>query len=108
MRIPSLFMCLALLMAGASACRSTQSVGRQVDDSVITTKINAKLAADEDVRMRDVAVQTEEGVVTLTGRVEDRAEQQAAERVARDTEGVRSVRNLLSVGDRSDAGAARP
>ena len=70
MRFSSLLLCLALVMAGASACRSTQSVGRQIDDSMITTKINTKLAADQDVRMRDVAVQTEEGVVTLTGRVE--------------------------------------
>lgn len=107
MRITWLLLSLSLAMVGTSACRSTQSVGRQIDDSVITTKINAKFAADQDVRMRDVAVQTEEGVVTLTGRVEDRAEQQAAERLARDTEGVRSVRNLLSVGDRSDAGASR-
>jgi hyperosmotically inducible protein len=107
MRTPSLLLCLALAIAGASACSSTQSAGRQVDDSVITTKINAKFAADEDVRLRDVAVQTDEGVVTLTGRVEDLAEKSEAERLARQTEGVRSVRNLLSVGDRSDVGAER-
>jgi osmotically-inducible protein OsmY len=107
MRFPSLVLCLAIALAGAGGCRSTQSVGQQVDDSLITSKINAKLAADEDVEMRNISVQTDEGVVTLTGRVENTTAKQEAERLARDTDGVRSVRNLLNVGDLGDVGSER-
>jgi hyperosmotically inducible protein len=86
---------LAFAIAG---CRSTQSPGTQIDDSWITTKINSKMAADPEVKMRNVSVETDEGVVTLTGRVESDAERREAVQLARDTEGVKSVRDLLQVG----------
>jgi osmotically-inducible protein OsmY len=88
---------MSMLLATAG-CRTTQSPGTQIDDSWITTKVNAKLAADPDTKMTDVSVQTDEGVVTLTGRVEDDKARRAALQLARNTEGVRSVRDLLEVG----------
>ncbi len=48
----------------------TPARGLQLDDSVITNEVNAKLTTDRDANERDVSVQTDEGVVTLTGRVE--------------------------------------
>ena len=75
------------------------AVGTQIDDSWITTKVNSKFAADPDIKMMDVSVQTDKGVVTLTGRVEDEKARRAAIALARDTEGVKSVRDLLEVGE---------
>ncbi|HVP29161.1 MAG TPA: BON domain-containing protein [Myxococcota bacterium] len=91
---------LAILLAGAclQGCRTTEPIGRQVDDSVITSKIDAKFATDPNVPLVDIAVQTDEGVVTLTGRVPDAKMKTEAERIALETEGVRSVHNLIHVG----------
>lgn len=100
----TLVLVFALLLTGA--CRTTETLGRQVDDSVITSKLNAKLAADPDVNMRDVAVQTDEGMVTLTGRVENVRAKSEAERLARQIDGVRGVRNHLAVGPMPGSSAA--
>jgi osmotically-inducible protein OsmY len=47
--------------------------------------------------MVDVSVQTDEGTVTLTGRVENEMAHHQAVSLARDTEGVRSVRDRILV-----------
>ena len=88
-----------LLSSGVVACRTTQSSAVQVDDAWITTKVKTKLAADPQVSAVNVSVETDEGVVTLTGRVKSDVARREAVKLARDTEGVRSVRDLLEVGD---------
>jgi osmotically-inducible protein OsmY len=60
--------------------------------------VKSKLAADPEVSALDVSVQTEEGVVTLTGRVHDDEQRREAVRLARDTEGVRRVVDEIKVG----------
>ncbi len=80
------------------ACRTTQPIAVQVDDAWITAKVKSKLASDPQVSMLDVSVQTEEGVVTLTGRVDDETARREAVALAHDTEGVVRVRDLISVG----------
>jgi len=46
-------------------------------------------------------VDTNEGVVTLQGRVEKEAARSKAEQLARETDGVRRVINLVKVGDKT-------
>jgi hyperosmotically inducible periplasmic protein len=70
---------------------------RDRPDAWLTTKVKSKLATDMDVRARDVDVDTEDAVVTLSGVVRTRQEAEEAERLARGTEGVREVRNELRV-----------
>jgi osmotically-inducible protein OsmY len=89
---------LAITSQAVLGCRTTQTVGAQVDDSWVTTKVNSKFAASSKVRMTNISVQTDEGVVTLTGRVEDEEARREAVALARQTEGVKSVRDLLEVG----------
>lgn len=103
-RTPALLLS-ALLAAGVcstltlTACSSTQSVKTQVDDSEITAAVKAEFVKNDDVKARDIDVTTNEGVVTLTGRVHTAAESATAERLAKAVNGVKSVRNLLKVGD---------
>ena len=78
---------------------STQTLGEKVDDASVTARVKAKLAASSQLNPFNIQVNTVDGVVSLTGRVNDRAEKDEAERLARETEGVRRVRNLLEVGD---------
>ena len=98
----SLLIGLAVLMAfGLIACSSTQSPGTQVDDTVITATVKAKLAADGDINPFNIDVDANEGVVTLQGRVEKEEARTKAEQLARETDGVKRVVNLIRVGDRS-------
>jgi hyperosmotically inducible protein len=85
----------------AAGCSSTQTVGEELDDATITTKIEAKMAGDPDVSAFNVDVDTNEGVVRLSGTVERPEAKAEAEKLARETEGVRQVINDIKVGDRS-------
>lgn len=78
---------------------SEQTLGEKVDDASVTARVKAKLAASSQLNPFNIQVNTVDGVVSLTGRVNDQAEKDEAERLARETEGVRRVRNLLEVGD---------
>ena len=92
--------CLALVMALAlSACSSTKSAGTQVDDAAIVAKVKAKLAADGDINPFNIDVDSNEGEVVLQGTVKTDDTRRKAEQYARDTDGVRRVRNLIKVGD---------
>jgi hyperosmotically inducible protein len=98
-RIPLLVLALAALLAMAAACKSTVPAKTQVHDAEITSKIKAKLAASGEVNPFNIDVDTNEGEVTLQGRVSKESAKVEAERLARDTEGVRRVINLIKVGD---------
>lgn len=87
------------LSFGLTACSTTQAPGQQIDDAAITTSIKTKLAADPDVAAINIDVDTNEGVVTLSGKVESQFQKDEAGRIARATDGVRSVINNLTVGD---------
>ena len=98
LRLP--VVCFALMLALAlGACSSTKTAGTQLDDAAITAKVKAKLAADGDINPFNIDVDTNEGVVTLQGRVSKEEARTKAERHARETEGVRRVINLVKVGD---------
>lgn len=69
-----------------------------VKDSVITTKIKSKLAAEKLSSLAKVSVDTDaNGMVVLSGTVKDKATQDKAESIARATEGVTSVQNKITV-----------
>ena len=67
-------------------------------DAWITTLIETKLATNDDTKARNIDVDTEDRVVTLSGIVEDDLERQQATRLALTVEGVRDVDNQLQVG----------
>jgi osmotically-inducible protein OsmY len=89
------------IMMGLVGCRSTVSPGRQVDDAAITAKVKTKMAADGDINPFNIDVDTNEGVVTLQGRVKKEEARTRAEQLARETSGVKRVINLVKVGDQS-------
>lgn len=91
---------LAILLA-LGACSSTKTPGTQVDDAAITAAVKSKLAADGDINPFNIDVDTNEGVVTLQGRVEKEEARVKAEQLARETDGVRRVINLVKVGDQT-------
>ena len=90
---------LIVAMLGLAACSSTERPGQQVDDASITAAVKAKLATDGHINPFNIDVDTNEGVVTLQGRVDKTEARTEAERLARETDGVRRVINLIKVGD---------
>ena len=69
-----------------------------VKDSVITTKIKAKLAAEHLASAKHIKVDTDlNGVVWMTGTANSQDEANKAVALARDTEGVKSVNSHLKV-----------
>jgi osmotically-inducible protein OsmY len=82
--------------------------GAQSDlqDGWLTTKIEAKYFADPDVKGRRIDVTTENGVVTLTGSVDDESARQKALAIARDTNGVVRVQDRLTSGAVATSGTA--
>lgn len=104
MRANSLLRLSSVVAVGfmLASCSSTRTPGTQVDDAAITAVIKAKLAADGDINPFNIDVDTNEGVVTLQGRVENESARSRAEELARDTEGVRRVINLIKTGGGGD------
>jgi hyperosmotically inducible protein len=69
-----------------------------VKDSVITTKIKTKLAAEHLGSAKHIRVDTDKnGVVWLSGTANNQAEADKAVEIARNTEGVKSVNSKLKV-----------
>jgi osmotically-inducible protein OsmY len=100
-KIPLALLALVALLAIASGCSSTQTAGTQVDDAAITATVKAKLAADGDINPFNIDVDTNSGVVTLLGQVAKAEARSKAEEHARDTDGVKRVINLITVGDQN-------
>jgi hyperosmotically inducible periplasmic protein len=77
--------------------QKSQSVSEYAGDAVTTSTIKAKLLADDIVPSRKIEVETTDGVVHLSGDVENKAQSERAESVAKTVGGVKSVKNDLSI-----------
>ena len=91
---------LLMLFATFSACDSTskqESAGEYVDDSVITTKVKSLLAADDFLKSFQIGVETNKGIVQLSGSVASQNAVDKAGEIAKGVKGVKSVKNDLIV-----------
>jgi len=79
---------------GAAADRA----GEVLSDGGITAKIKSKMALDDTVEAREINVSTRDRVVTLRGVVASARERDRAVLLARETEGVKSVKDELRIG----------
>jgi len=71
---------------------------RFVKDSIITTKIKAKLADEKISTLKQIKVDTDaKGAVVLRGRVKNQEEADKAVSIARETEGVTSVTSHIRI-----------
>jgi BON domain len=80
---------------GAKVGEATANAANQAKDALangsVTAKIKSKMALDDLVKARNIDVDTNGSVVTLTGVVRSQAERQRAVQLAKETEGVTSV-----------------
>jgi hyperosmotically inducible protein len=75
----------------------TESAGKYFDDSVITTKVKARLAEDNVLKAYEINIKTYRGVVQLRGFVDSQMSIDKAGQLAGGVEGVKSVKNDLIV-----------
>ena len=76
---------------------SSATVGENVDDVVVTTRVKTALLADASIKSLDITVVTLKGDVQLSGFVNDQNQIVQAVRLARGVEGVHSIHNELMV-----------
>ena len=89
---------LALTLITAAGCASTpkeEGTGEYVDDSVITNKVKAQLLQEPDLKSLEVNVETFKGIVQLSGFVDTHVNIEKAVKIARETHGVKSVKNSM-------------
>jgi hypothetical protein len=86
---------------GAKVGEATANAANEAKEALVngglTAKIKTKMALDDVVKARNIDVDTNGSVVTLTGDVGSQAERQRALQLAKETEGVTSVIDHLRV-----------
>lgn len=92
----ALIMALLGMFSGCQALTG-ETLGENIDDTTITTTVKAKLAAEKGTTLTRVQVDTNRGVVQLSGVVESPAVRSRAEQITRQVGGVRNVVNNLQV-----------
>jgi hyperosmotically inducible protein len=90
-------------VAGGADTPHSDSLGAAVSDTAITAKVKSKFIGEEQLRGSDINVVTTNGVVTLTGRATGADAKAAAETLARDVRGVKSVDDQLIATDSDNA-----
>ena len=92
------YLLLALTLSGAllTGCRTNETPAAQVNDMEITAKVKSKLASDVGLStVPDIAVNSTNGVVTLSGAVDSAGTKARAETIAQGVpKVVRVVDNL--------------
>jgi len=78
--------------------------GYQRSDERITEEINDQLTWHGDLDATNISVRVEQGVVTLSGAVEDRWAKRAAEDIAEQIRGVQDVNNQIQVRRQNNMG----
>lgn len=75
------------------------SIGTDIDDSVVTTRVKSALLADRESKSFDIKVETRKGLVQLSGFVDTQARIDNAIALVSRIEGVKSIENGMTVKD---------
>lgn len=86
-----------LMASGCAVIRDQESVGEYVSDTVLTTRVKAKMIEDNSVDAAALSVETLNGMVQLSGFAKSATEKSQAERLAASVSGVKAVRNNIIV-----------
>lgn len=80
----------------ASARKSSEwSLSQYTADTMITGALKAKFVADSHLPFNAISVETNDGIVKLTGHVENQQQMSQAEKIAKAVKGVKMVKNQL-------------
>ncbi|MFN7664664.1 MAG: BON domain-containing protein [Inhella sp.] len=88
---------VVLVTSGCAVSRGQQTTGAYIDDASITTQVKSRMLSNPDVAGTSISVETLNGTVLLSGFAKSALEKSTAERIARDVNGVKSVRNEIAI-----------
>ena len=83
--------------AAAQVERQVERGVAALDDATVTAKVKTALIADDSLKALTINVDTSQNVVTLRGTVASEDLRRRAEQLARGIEGVKEVRNELTI-----------
>ena len=95
--LTSLLLISALSHTSYAADSKTTKAKTYVSDAAITTELKAKFLAEKGLDSMDIKVETTKGTVTLRGQVRKETQSVLAEKIAWKTNGVRDVKNKISI-----------
>src|SRR5215470_9706021 len=90
-----------------SALAIAVACAKPANDSKVVSNIQSKLSSDSGLQGKQLNVQSDKGVVTLSGAVDNDAQRDAAGKYAASEPGVKTVINNLQVGS-MQAAATEP
>jgi len=77
--------------------KKTQTVGEKIDDASITAQVKMTLLYHRSTSALNTKVETKRGVVTLSGKASNTAELDLATKLANDVNGVKGVKNRMTI-----------
>ncbi len=83
--------------SGCAGDRYSQSTGEHIDDTATTSRVKSRLGDDTVFKYPDVKVTTFKGTVQLSGFVNQRAQKDRADELAKSVAGVKDVVNSITV-----------
>ncbi len=86
-----------LTTAGCAVSRGQESTGAYIDDATITTQVKSRMLNDPNVAGTSISVETLNGTVMLSGFAKNATEKSTADRIARDVNGVKAVKNEIAI-----------
>jgi hyperosmotically inducible periplasmic protein len=88
-------LCISLLTIACG--RERTSIRQSIDDATLATQVKTALLNEPGVPFTRVDVEASQGVVTLTGAVASKDEEQKVIAVVRGVKGVRDVQSALKI-----------
>ena len=82
-----------MFMLGCASTTKQEGTGEYIDDTVITTKVKARILDEPGLKSAEINVETFKGVVQLSGFVKSQSDINRAAELARGVRGVSSVKN---------------
>lgn len=83
--------------AGTAITKQSKEAGQAISDSEITTLVKSALLGEPGLQSLKVTVVTNKGEVVLTGTANSKANSNKAESLAKSVNGVKSVKNKLTI-----------
>ncbi len=84
-------------MTVTKTAKMKRTVGEKIDDASVTTQVKMTLLYHRSTSALKTSVTTKKGVVTLSGKAKNTAEKDLATKFANDVNGVKGVKNRMTI-----------
>ena len=107
MKIPTALLTLCVLVTAPLVASAQDTTDRTRSDAEITARVKSALIGNDETKARQINVETENGIVQLSGFVDSEQMKSTATTTARGVSGVQEVRNELVVRQGGERSAGR-